>query len=52
LTTRDIVGAGQHEMLNWYCLLGAVSELGLQLRWSEFVETEIFNSNKAFAVYR
>jgi hypothetical protein len=52
LTTRDIVGAGQHEILNWYCLLGAVSELGLQLRWSEFVETEIFNSNKAFAVYR
>jgi hypothetical protein len=50
-TTRDIVSAGQHEMLNWYCLLGAVSELDLTLRWSQFVQTEIFNSNKAFAVF-
>ena len=24
-----IVDAGQHEMLNWFCLLGAVDELGL-----------------------
>lgn len=52
VTTRQIVDAGQHEMLNWFCLLGAVHELGLQLEWSELVETEIFNSNKAFAVYR
>lgn len=50
-TTRQIVEAGQHEMLNWFCLLGAVSELGLSLAWSEFVETEVFNSNKAFAVF-
>jgi hypothetical protein len=39
-------------MLNWFCLLGAVSELGLQLEWSAFVETEVFNSNKAFAEFR
>lgn len=52
MTTRDIVTAGQHEMLNWYCLLGATSELGLRLQWSDFVETGIFNSNKAFAVFR
>lgn len=51
-TVRDIVSAGQHEMLNWFCLLGAVSELGLQLTSSEFVETEVFNSNKAFASFR
>jgi len=51
-SSRDIVAAGQHEILNWYCLLGAVSELGLNLEWSDLVTTEIFNSNKAFAVYR
>jgi hypothetical protein len=38
-------------MLNWYCLLGAAAELGLDLKWSELVVTEIFNSNKAFAIF-
>jgi hypothetical protein len=38
-------------MLNWFCLLGAVSALSLGLQWSDFVTTEIFNSNKAFAIY-
>lgn len=52
VTSREVVEAGQHEMLNWFCLLGAVSELGLKLEWSDLVVTEIFNSNKAFAVYQ
>jgi hypothetical protein len=52
VTSAEVVEAGQHEMLNWFCLLGAVSELGLKLEWSDFVTTEIFNSNKAFAIYR
>jgi hypothetical protein len=52
VSTREIVDAGQHEMLNWFCLAGAAEELGLELAWSEFVATEIFNSNKVFAVYR
>jgi hypothetical protein len=51
-TSREVVGSGQHEMLNWFCLLGAMSELGLELAWSDLVVTEIFNSNKAFAVFR
>ena len=38
-------------MLNWFCLLGAVAELGLDLSWSSFVTTDVFNSNKCFAVY-
>jgi Catalytic LigB subunit of aromatic ring-opening dioxygenase len=50
-TTREIVDAGQHEMLNWFCLLGAMWHLGLPLRWSRLVESEIFNSNKAFALF-
>lgn len=52
VTGAQVVESGQHEMLNWFCLLGAVAELGLTLQWSELVTTEIFNSNKAFAVYR
>lgn len=51
-STAEIIEAGQHEMLNWFCLLGAIEELGLTLEWSDFIETEIFNSNKAFALYR
>jgi hypothetical protein len=50
-TTQEVVAAGQHEMLNWFCMLGAAEELGLALTWSEFIETEIFNSNKAFALF-
>ena len=52
VTTREIIDSGQHEMLNWFCLLGAMQELGLELEWSDFVQTEILNSNKVFAVYR
>ncbi len=51
-TVRQTVDAGQHEMLNWFCLLGAMSELGMELTWSDWVVTEIFNSNKAFAVFK
>ncbi|MGH8998754.1 MAG: extradiol ring-cleavage dioxygenase [Acidimicrobiia bacterium] len=47
-----IEDAGQQEMLNWFCLLGAVEELGLSLEWSEFVETWVLNSNKCFAQWR
>jgi len=50
-TIGDIVEAGQHEMLNWFCLAGAVAELRLPLRWSTFVATDVFNSNKCFAIF-
>ncbi len=38
-------------MLNWFCLLGAMAELGCTPSWSTFVETDVFNSNKCFAVF-
>jgi hypothetical protein len=38
-------------MLNWFALVGAMKELGARLRWSQFVETHVFNSNKVFAVF-
>jgi hypothetical protein len=50
-STSEIVDSGQHEMLNWFCLTGAADELGLDLAWSDFVVTDIFNSNKCFAVF-
>jgi hypothetical protein len=50
-TTAEIVDSGQHEMLNWFCLTGATDELGLDLAWSELVLTDVFNSNKCFAVF-
>jgi Catalytic LigB subunit of aromatic ring-opening dioxygenase len=47
----DVESAGQHEMLNWFCLAGAVEELGLKRRWSELIESDVFTSNKVFAVF-
>jgi len=51
MTAAQIVDAGQHEMLNWFCLLGAMDEANLDRTWSTLVETDVFNSNKCFAVY-
>ncbi len=52
VTGAQVVDAGQHEMLNWFCLVGAMQQLGLPLDWSTFVTTDVFNSNKCFAVYK
>jgi hypothetical protein len=51
-TGKQVVDAGQHEMLNWFCLAGAMHELGLPLRWSELVVSDVFNSNKCFAIFQ
>lgn len=51
-TLADVEASGQQEMLNWFCLVGAVEEAGLGLAWSTYVETFVFNSNKCFAVFR
>ncbi len=48
---EDVEHAGQQEVLNWWALMGAMESLGAKLEWSEFVETNIFNSNKVFAIY-
>jgi hypothetical protein len=50
-TTRDFEHAGQQEILNWCPLMGAMEELKIPLAWSELIETDVFNSNKVFAVY-
>ncbi|MBM3940586.1 MAG: extradiol ring-cleavage dioxygenase [SAR202 cluster bacterium] len=48
---EEIEENGQHEMLNWMCLAGAMSELGQTPRQLDFVETWIFNSCKTMAVF-
>jgi hypothetical protein len=51
LGLRDMEAAGQHEVLNWVCLAGAMAELGRTARIVDYVETWVFNSNKCFAVF-
>jgi hypothetical protein len=47
----DVETAGQQEVLNWFCLMGATAELGVKPTSAELVQTHAFNSNKVFAVY-
>ena len=52
-TTLDqIEESGQQELLNWFCLLGAMAELKRKPDMATFVETNIMNSNKVMATFR
>ena len=44
--------SGQHELLNWFCLAGAMAELGRKPDWNVFIESNIMNSNKVIATFR
>jgi hypothetical protein len=46
-----IEDAGQQELLNWFCLVGAMDELARRPTHAELVETFAFNSNKCFAIF-
>lgn len=48
---EDLETAGQQEVLNWFPLLGAMETLNKRPTWSKFVETDVFNSNKVFAIF-
>jgi Catalytic LigB subunit of aromatic ring-opening dioxygenase len=50
-TLSQIEDSGQHELLNWFCLVGAMAELRRAPDYAAFVETNIMNSNKVIAVY-
>jgi len=43
--------SGQQEMLNWFCLVGAMSELKRKASWTQWIESYLFNSNKCFAIF-
>lgn len=46
LDLAQIEDSGQHELLNWVCLAGAITELGYTPEVLDFSETYIFNSSK------
>jgi hypothetical protein len=48
----EVVDRGQQEVLNWWCLLGAMEELGHKTPdYHGYIESYVMNSNKCFAVY-
>jgi len=52
-TLEEIEDRGHQELLNWFCLVGAMHELGrAKPDASAFLESWITNSDKVFAVYR
>ena len=51
LTREQLEDAGQHEMLNWITLAGAMAELDHKAEIIDFIETHVLNSNKCFAAW-
>jgi len=47
----SVEASGQQEMLNWFCLAGAMAELKRKPSWTTFIESYVFNSNKCFAIF-
>jgi hypothetical protein len=47
---RAVEDSGQQEILNWMCLVGALSALDRRPRETGFVDTWIFNSSKTFLI--
>jgi Catalytic LigB subunit of aromatic ring-opening dioxygenase len=52
LSPSAIEDAGQHEILNWVCLAGAMSASSARCEIIDYVESHLFNSSKCFAVFR
>jgi hypothetical protein len=51
-TLAQIEESGQHELLSWFCLAGAMAELNRPPSYSAWLESYTMNSNKAVAVFR
>lgn len=52
LTSSEIEDAGEHEMLNWICLAGAMDALRRRTpTYAEFAESWVSNSSKVFAIF-
>jgi hypothetical protein len=51
-TIEEVELAGHNELLNWYALCGAMSQLGRKPDEAHFVESWLCNSDKVFAVFR
>jgi hypothetical protein len=48
----QVEASGHHEMLNWFCLVGAMAELDRRPQEARFIESWLCNSDKVFAVFR
>src|SRR4030095_7632664 len=49
---EQLEASGQHEVLNWMCLAGAMAETGAKMELVDWVETWIFNAPKCQAIFR
>jgi hypothetical protein len=52
LPLKQLESSGQHEVLNWVCLAGAMAELGAKMKLVDWIETWMFNASKCLAVFR
>jgi hypothetical protein len=52
VTLPTLEDAGQHEVLNWYCLAGAMEALGRKPDECDYAETWAFVAGKCIAVWR
>jgi hypothetical protein len=52
LPLAQLEASGQHEVLNWVCLAGAMAEVGAKMELVDWVETWMFNAPKCQAVFR
>jgi hypothetical protein len=51
LSLSTLEDSGQHELLNWYPVVGAMAELNQTPSYCELLETYTMNSNKCVAVF-
>jgi hypothetical protein len=51
VSLEAVEDSGQQELLNWFCLVGAMAELRRKPSWTDWIESYIFNSNKCFAIF-
>jgi hypothetical protein len=49
---ENIEESGQQEVLDWFCLVGAISELGRKAEILEWAETWTFTAPICMAVFR
>src|SRR6266508_2944401 len=45
VSVDEVVDSGQQEVLNWWCLAGAMEELGRKPDYAEYIESYVMNSN-------
>jgi len=50
-TLEEVEASGQQELLNWFCLVGAMAELGRRPEVAAYFESSVMNSNKVIATF-